>query len=123
MSQDIAIKKSSISGKGVFAKRNFKKGEVVLAWHPIEMSQAEAKSLAKSAKHYVSTIDGKYLYMQPPERYVNHSCEPNTETKGLYDVALREIRSGEEITSDYSGSGLVNFECLCGSPRCRHHIA
>jgi len=33
MSKDVLVKRSKIEGKGVFAKRNFKKGEVVIKWN------------------------------------------------------------------------------------------
>lgn len=32
MQKDIVAKKSRIEGKGVFAARNFKKGEIVVKW-------------------------------------------------------------------------------------------
>jgi len=32
--KSVVVKKSKISGKGVFASRDFKKGEIVLRWRP-----------------------------------------------------------------------------------------
>ena len=42
-----------------------------------------------------------YLYSSP-ERYVNHSSDPNTiqNLKDKSDVAIRDIQKGEEITTD-----------------------
>ena len=42
-----------------------------------------------------------YLYSEP-ERYVNHSETPNTyqDLKKQQDIALREIKKGEMITTN-----------------------
>ncbi len=40
--KDIVVKKSKIIGKGVFAIRDFKKGEVVLKWNPKPITKFEA---------------------------------------------------------------------------------
>lgn len=61
--------------------------------------------------------------MQSPEKYVNHSCDPNTEIKNRRDMAMRDIKKGEEITSDYTGQGSsTSFICKCGSEKCRGFI-
>lgn len=58
--------------------------------------------------------------MQPPEKYVNHSCEANTKVKNHSDVAIRHIKKGEEITSNYIKEGsFSSFVCKCGSKRCK----
>ena len=63
--------------------------------------------------------------MQPPERFINHRCEPNTFIRTIsgdrYVVALRRIRPGDEITYDYcvNGDGDTAWDCSCGSPVCR----
>lgn len=69
--------------------------------------------------------DGKIVIMQAPERYINHSCDPNGYAKtdnGIRRVfAMREIRKGEEIVGDYSINGYNDgtFKCRCGSKNCR----
>jgi hypothetical protein len=58
-------------------------------------------------------------------RFVNHGCEPNTAAAGAFefDVAIRDIEAGEEITCDYAALNLEEpFVCACPSPRCRHTI-
>jgi hypothetical protein len=68
---------------------------------------------------------GKVVVMQPPERFINHRCDPNTFVRTIagarYVVALREIRPGDEITYDYcvNGDGDTEWDCSCGSPSCR----
>ena len=69
---------------------------------------------------YKNTFRRGDFLMQPPEKYVNHSCEANTEVKNHCDVAIRYIKKGDEITSDYNKKGsFVSFICKCGSKRCR----
>lgn len=115
----IEVRNSAISGKGLFATAVIKKGEAVLSWHPKELSREEADALPVSEKHYLYPDGDIMLYMQPPERYVNHSCEPNTHVVGKSDVASRDIQPEEEITSDYMNLETENFICHCGSKNCR----
>ncbi len=60
--------------------------------------------------------------MQSPERFVNHSCDANTSVKNKCDIASRDIKKGEEITSDYSNQGVELFKCCCGSKNCKKII-
>lgn len=119
MNKDIIIKKSKIIGKGVFVNRDFKKGEVILRWNPKLIKKSDIENLSKKDKTYIEKIDNKFYIMQPPERFVNHSCEPNTNAKNKSDVAIRDIKKGEEITSNYSNQGMESFKCKCGSKKCR----
>jgi SET domain-containing protein len=113
---DIVIKKSKISGKGVFAKRDFKKGEIVLKWNPKKLTREKANKLTTKQKHYLYQEKDKYFLMQLPEKYVNHSCDANTMAKNESDIAVRNIKKGEEITSNYPK---VNFKCNCGRKKCQ----
>jgi len=123
MSNNVTIKKSEISGKGVFALRDFKKGDVVLKWNPKILVKADVEKLSKKQKIYVSHIRGKYFLMQSPEKYVNHSCEANTFSKNNSDITKRNIKKGEEITADYSKEGIAeSFKCKCGSKKCKKVI-
>ncbi|CAG0890824.1 unnamed protein product [Cyprideis torosa] len=65
-------------------------------------------------------------------RFINHSCEPNSETQkwtvngdlrvGFFST--RKIAPGEEITFDYKFEryGRAAQKCLCGSAKCRGYI-
>jgi SET domain-containing protein len=112
---DIVVKKSKINGKGVFAKRDFKKGEIVLKWNPKILTKLEADKLTIKQKHYLYQKRNKYFLMQSPEKYVNHSCDANTVAKNKSDIATRNIRKGEEVTSSYAN---FSFKCTCGSKKC-----
>ena len=117
----IEIKASSIEGVGVFARREFKTGEIVLRWDVSRViDKEEAASLSETEKRYTHPCGGRVLVVQPPERYVNHSCDNNTEVRNFCDVAIRDIVPGEEITGNYStdGGGLA-FDCRCQAANCR----
>jgi SET domain-containing protein len=99
---DFEVRESPINGKGIFAKRLIKSGEIVFVWHPKTLTKEESSKLSKTElKHYTYPDGDKILWMQPPERYINHSCDANTVVIGKSDVASRDIRAGDEITSDY----------------------
>lgn len=121
---DITVKKSKINKKGVFANRNFKKGEVVLSWNPEALKASEVEKMPADKRHYIyKNTDNEYFLMQSPEKYVNHSCDANTEARNGRDVAVRDIKKGEEITSDYTKQGSsTSFICMCGSQKCRGFI-
>lgn len=120
MPQKFIVKDSKISGKGLFATSLIKEGETVVAWNPKVLTKEEAGKLPpEEQKHYLYPEGDNVLWMQPPERYMNHSCDANTHVVRKSDVASRDIRPGEEITSDYLGLEASDFECNCGSPNCR----
>ncbi|HSX00120.1 MAG TPA: SET domain-containing protein [Patescibacteria group bacterium] len=121
MKVPIEIKNSPIAGKGIFAKEPIKRGALVLKWRPKVLTKEQAAELpAEEQKHYTYPNGEKVLWMQPPERFVNHSCEPNTHVVDESDVALRDIKPGEEITSDYIDVEATKFKCFCGSEKCRN---
>lgn len=121
----VVVKDSGIEGKGVFAARDFKKGEVVIDWSNAKrLSEGEAKQVPREEQKYLAFCSGKWVLEQAPARFVNHSCEPNTFVKDFRDIALRDIKEGEEITSDYSQTPTPNMDmrCNCGSKKCRGRI-
>ena len=54
-------------------------------------------------------------------RFVNHSCAATCLSPGFdFEIALRDIARGEEITDDYGTLNVEEgFACLCGAPNCR----
>ncbi len=62
MRKDIIIKKSKINGKGVFATKDFKKGEIILKWKPRLLNAEELKLLSKKEKTYTIQIDGDVFF-------------------------------------------------------------
>ena len=126
MDDDVVVKESKIEGKGVYAARDFKKGEVVMRWDTSNvLDEKEANEVPEHLKRYLSPYHGKFLLQKPPARYVNHSCDPNTKVVNeCSDVAIRDIKKGEEITSDYSVYSIPGkvMECHCGAKNCKGRI-
>lgn len=127
MEKDVIVKKSNINWMGVFALRNFKKWEIVIRWDTDNVtSKEEFESLSdynekhKYNKKHISVVDGKYIVMQEPEKFLNHSCDANTDILDCCDVAIRDICIGEEITGNYSKkwSNHIATKCGCGSLNC-----
>ena len=121
---DVIVKRSEIHGKGVFAARDFRKGEIVIRWdisHRISKKQYER--LSRKDKGYVAHIGRIYILQQSPAKYVNHSCNHNTYVRKSCDVAKRNIKKGEEITANYGDdTENLNMKCSCGSKNCRKII-
>ena len=118
---NVEVKESTINGLGVFATKDFKKGDIVLKWDlSQQISKEEADSLSSEQKKYITLLNNKYTIMQEPENRVNHSCSPNTTSKDFCDIASRDIKKGEEITGNYNEvvSGGPKIKCNCGSPNC-----
>jgi len=123
MNDKIVVKISKIEGKGVFATRDIKKGEIVLKWDTSKLlTKNEINSFPDEEKRYIIPFEDKYILIQEPERYVNHSCDSNTLAKDGCDIAIKDIKQGEEITANYfyQKSPFVNFKCNCGSSNCRN---
>jgi SET domain-containing protein len=125
MSRDIAIKKSKIGGLGVFANRDFRKGEIVLKWKKSRiLTRSQLNKLSDHQKNYIVKIGkNKYALLNSPEKFVNHSCLPNTYSKNSAEIASRKIKKDEEIVSSYQPEQIfVSFKCKCESKNCRKFI-
>jgi SET domain-containing protein len=119
---NLIIKNSEINGKGIFANKDFKKGEIILEWDTThELKEEEVKELSDNEKKYVSYENGKYILMQEPEKYMNHSCDSNTYAKEFQDIAKKDIKKGEEITTTYPEEEIPDnqMKCNCKSKNCR----
>jgi len=131
MIPQVQLTLSAIHRQGVTATAPFREGDRIL---PIDDSRAvtpshpldEAKG--EFSHHCDYLAQGRVVLMQPPERFINHSCDPNTYVKTIdgvrWVIARRPIAPGEEITFDYSinSSGDTVWTCHCGSPRCRRQV-
>lgn len=121
------VNKSSIHGQGVFSLVKIKKNERILEIDDSRVVSEEYPLIPERGeheRHYDYLANGKVVLMQVPERYINHSCDPNVFVKVFegrrYVYARRNIAKGEEITFDYGGD--VVWQCNCGCPRCRKTI-
>jgi len=99
---DVTVGKGSMSGKGLYAARDFKKGEVVIKYELQPLTFEELKALPPEDYAATHNVSGQiYLYPEPA-RYVSHSEDPNTKNdhERQVDIALRDIKAGELITVD-----------------------
>jgi hypothetical protein len=102
---DVIVKKSAIGqfedGLGVFAKRDFKKGEVVVQWNLKVLKKEEYEDLSDYERNnFCHTRNGIINFYPDPERHVNRSKNPNVtiDFEKQADVALRDIKIGEELS-------------------------
>ena len=98
--------------------------DTVLVWNTSQrLSRVQLNKLPTDERHHVLHMDDEtFFFVQAPERYMNHSCAPNTQVVGHSDVAVAPIEAGDEITSDYGEHSFVSFECHCGAKSCRGTI-
>ena len=128
-SRKIYIGKSKLHGKGLFASRNIKRGEVIffVKGKKIKFFITDEKRAKVAGLNWVGV--GKNEWINPEKEYsvyFNHSCNPNSAIKGRVTVvALRNIEKEEEITFDYStteGDIFWSMKCHCEEPNCRKTI-
>lgn len=129
---DLTIKKSKISGKGVFANKNFKKGDYIYTLKGEECTSTEIEFRIKKGVERQDDplqIDKiKFLDINDDLSYhFNHSCSPSTGLRNKSDLyALENIKKGEEITFDYSATVSRDMDwkmnCNCKSKNCRKVI-
>lgn len=99
---NVIISKGNLAGKGVYANRDFKKDEIVIKYNLKSLTEQEFKNLQENEKEFTHTHGGVIHLYSEPERYVNHSKNPNTyqDITNECDIALRDIKKGEMITTD-----------------------
>ena len=122
---NVVIKKSKIQGKGVFTNKGFVAGEEILKIDDSHAVKSKDELTDFQNKYEADWLLKKIVIMQPPERYINHSCDPNSYIKTINGVrrvvAMRPIGKGEEILYDYVINGYYDsaMKCNCGSKNCR----
>ena len=122
----ISIKQSPTHGMGVFASRDFKKGELVYKTPRGNfVKMKDVKNLSLDDKEHLDRVDkNTYELMREPARFVNHSCEPNIFERimpdGIYGYANQDIVNGEELGVDYRIRAHDDWtmECFCGAKSC-----
>lgn len=126
MSKSVIVKETLKKGKGVFAVRDFKKREIILNMNTRKtIPRKDVQKLSKDDQDHLGYIGkNRYFVMKPPERFINHSCSPNAYDKTGTLIALKNIKKGKEICTDYSINGYDDWKmiCYCGSKNCRKII-
>ncbi len=112
MRQNIVVKNTPKKGRGVFALRSFKEGEIIENCPVINITPKERKIVEKTIFNYYiypwrSTQSGS-LVLGYGSIY-NHSFSPNADWKQNFKTnamvyrAIKPIKKGEEITVNYNG--------------------
>lgn len=102
MNKAVTIGKGKLAGKGVFAAKDFKEGTLVEVWNLQRITQEKFEALPKSEQTFVHSFWSQMYLFSEPERYTNHSPNPNTvsDFKKHCSYATRDIKSGEMITTN-----------------------
>lgn len=125
--EPIKVKKSAIHGRGVFLTKSVKKNHSVSRLRG-RIRTKENLSLEDSLANpdWVGISKNRWIDPIPPYKYINHSCDPSTGIKGTVTlVALRNLKSGDEITIDYSAveaDPRWYMKCSCKAKGCRKVI-
>lgn len=130
ISSDFALKKTHL-GRAVFARRRFKRGEVVTEFKGPRIHESEVPKRYRGKNDRYVQIERHY-YLGPSgevDDILNHSCNPNTGLKftgkGIFLVAIKDIEIGDEITWDYSSTlfgSSWKMKCHCREKNCRKLI-
>lgn len=96
----VRVGKSPVHGRGVFAEKNFRRGEKIGTF-----SGRPAKNLDHKwvLFYYDDNGEEKALLCGSPFRYINHADGPNARIFGLEIYTLRAIKKGDEILINYGG--------------------
>ena len=108
---------SKNKGRGVFAKKNIAKGEIIDIAHILLISKSDWKFIEDTilSRYSFEWDDLKYIKEYDSaislsiSQLINHSYDPNVKYKYDYKnkcieyITLRDISKGEEITVNYNG--------------------
>ena len=117
----VLIRGAGHKGKGVFAARAFREGEVVMRFAGRVVHRNELGSLtAWESDHLGELTVETYQVLPEPRCYLNHGCAPNAVSTHDTVYALRAIAPGEELTIDYrlnahDDGGRWAMECRCAA--------
>ena len=129
LSPKTAIRPSPIEGRGLFARRAIRKGEVVAikGGHILDR-RALARVEGKIAQSFIQIADGFFIgaataaEVKRNKLFINHSCAPNVGILGqIIFIAMRDVRAGEELTYDWAmeENAPARTRCACRARRCR----
>ncbi|HEY4012445.1 MAG TPA: SET domain-containing protein-lysine N-methyltransferase [Polyangiaceae bacterium] len=130
----VDFRNSAIAGRGVFARKRFAPGDVVVAYAPKQRRVAARDPDAVAAAETKLTLLSEQRWVIIPDTSVpggwlcNHSCSPNAAifSDGAGRIqCTRPIEPGDEVTIFYGWVTHGEPErdpCRCGAARCRGFI-
>jgi len=127
LNKKVQKKKTKNRGYGLFAIKAIKKGEII--WKMDDSCKILPFSPEVKKKYpRVFQWGNHYVLGDNDSDYMNHSCDPTCWWgSDTTLIARRDIKTGEEITYDYSSSDVepdwvAKWECSCGAKNCRKRI-
>jgi hypothetical protein len=130
----VLFKDSAIEGRGVFARRPFQPGDVIVAYAPQQsrFEPTDPRAIAAADTKLTLLSDDGWVIVPdtstPGGWLCNHSCAPNA---AIYSSGegrircMRPIRPGEEVTIFYgwvTQNQPLRDPCRCGAAGCRGYI-
>ena len=140
----VEVKNSTIHGKGVFARKDIPKGKKIIEYVGEHISWKEAlrrhphDPSQPNHTFYFGLEDGSAIdakFGGNESMWINHSCNPNCQSleedakksTRVFLYAKKNIKSGDELFYDYGLQleGKItkeikkDYECRCGSKKCR----
>jgi SET domain-containing protein len=129
--ENVEVREVSGKGKGLFAKKNFKKGDLIWVLYGDTVNYATDYTIPINEFEKVEPR----LAMSVGQ-FMNHSCDPNIhpDKTGRNYLATRDIEQGEELATNYAflgydfggektidGKEEISFDkvCHCGSRNCK----
>lgn len=133
MNPKLEVRDTKKYGKGVFAKSDLKKDEVLAVFGGYIMTLDEENSLPNTISDLAHQISDNFVIginnskdIQSVD-FFNHNCKPNAGFNGqIFLVSMQNILEREEITFDYAmvlgGNKPYSLKCSCGDKNCRKII-
>jgi SET domain-containing protein len=133
------VRKSPVHGRGVFALRPLRAGEILVEYKGkrIRWRQAVRAHLAEGVSghtFFFGLSDGKVIDGAQggnSARWLNHACDANCEAfevdGRVYIEVARDVGRGEELFIDYGlqvddpadEATRDEYACCCGASKCR----
>lgn len=143
MPRRIAVRRSPIHGRGVFALADLPRGEELLPYAGEVLDWDDAQRRYEDADvedghtFFFDLGDGRVIDGGAggnSARWINHGCDPNVEAVFASDDVIvirtrRRIRPGEELLLDYRleiddpADATTVYACSCGASACRGTMA
>jgi uncharacterized protein len=118
-------------GYGVFATADIMEGTIVYVQDELEIvlnlpeyQKLQPKIKTEVDKYAYIDAQGNRIVSWDFAKFVNHCCNCNTISTGYgFEIAVRDIFKGEQITDDYGAFNLENeMPIFCGEENCRKKI-
>jgi SET domain-containing protein len=131
----LVVGPSGVHGRGVYAAQFIARGTRIIEYTGQRVPDRDAPNDANNPHTFNFGLDnGEVINAEiggNEARWINHCCDPNCEAieknHRIFIHAMRDIKSGEELSYDYAleidepitGKSRKLYECFCGSPDCR----